>query len=69
LQTERAIGDCGDCESPCCPNPVHCRDWKPGQARPLFGWCVAIQNGLGGHFCNEYVKDGKRKFARFFDKP
>lgn len=68
LQTERAIGDCGDCESPRCPNTVHCRDWKPGRPRQLFGWCVAIQNGLGGHFCHEYVKDGKRKFARFFDK-
>jgi len=68
LQTERAIGDCGDCESPRCPNTIHCRDWKPGQHRPLFGWCVAIQNGLGGHFCNHYIKDGKRKYARFFDK-
>lgn len=64
---ELAIGNCATCHRKKCPVNRNTADWKPGQERPLFGWCIAVKHGIAGKSCNEYTDaQGKKAFRRFF---
>ena len=62
-----AIDNCATCSYVGrCPTISRTHDWTPGQARPLFGWGIAVRHGIAGNWCLEHRIDGKKTFARFF---
>jgi hypothetical protein len=64
---ELAIGNCATCHRKKCPVNRNTADWKPGQERPLFGWCIAVKHGIAGKSCRVYTDaQGKKAFERFF---
>src|SRR5574344_583427 len=43
-----SIGNCALCERTRCLNNPLTREWIPGVPRPLYGWCIASNNGISG---------------------
>lgn len=61
------IGNCALCERKHCTKNTLTVEWTPGVDRPLYGWCIAVKNGLSGFFCQEYITEGKQHFLRFYN--